>query len=97
MKDNVNFLAIRSYVAALRRGKVRDKTKKEDFLRAIKSEVREYREATNVISAHIPQFSHETEELADIIITCMTTLAHMGVDVGAVLNAKIQYNMNRKD
>lgn len=56
----------------------------------IKSELRELIEAT-----YQQTIEHFTEELADIIILCLSVAGHLGIDIDAAVRRKIAYNKTR--
>ena len=89
---NVNLLAVRSWAAAVRRGQVGDNTRHEDRVRAIRGELREFERATVEASEHLPGFTEQQEELADIILVCLTSLCELKTDVGDMLDQKIKFN-----
>lgn len=92
---NVNLLAIRSWVTALKRGQIGDNTRHEDRVRAIRGELREFERATVEASEHLPGFTEQEEELADIILVCLTSLCELKTDVGDLLDQKIRFNNGR--
>lgn len=58
-----------------------------------------YEEIKQMLSASLPQKSHRRhseEELADILIACMTELYARGVPVLNIVRKKINYNRDRK-
>ena len=59
-------------------------------------EVNELAEASeDKKSEHLPEYTEAQEELADIIIGCMTELFKRGVDVDKIIDAKIEFNEQR--
>lgn len=46
-------------------------------------------------SVHLPEYTEAQEELADILICCMTELVKRGVNVDKIIDAKIKFNENR--
>jgi hypothetical protein len=59
-------------------------------------EVNEFAEASeDKKSEHLPEYTEAQEELADIIIGCMTELFKRGVDVDKIIDAKIEFNEQR--
>lgn len=94
-------MALRSFVAAMKRGKTTFKTSQEEIYNGIISELNEYREATDEPSEHLPQYTQKMEELADIILSGMTELNKLcgsaGISVSEVLIAKTEFNLNRND
>lgn len=47
-------------------------------------------------SKHIPPFSETEEELADVILVCLTTLHGMDTDIEKLLSEKCKFNITRK-
>lgn len=47
-------------------------------------------------SDHLPEYTEAQEELADILITCLTELYRRNVDVEAIITKKLEFNQNRK-
>ena len=59
-------------------------------------EVNEFAEASeDKKSEHLPEYTEAQEELADIIIGCMTELFKRGIDVDKIIDAKIEINEQR--
>lgn len=46
-------------------------------------------------SDHLPEYTEAQEELADILITCLTELHRRNVDVEAIITKKLEFNQNR--
>ena len=98
---NADFMAVWAYAHALRRGKTRNDMTHEEIYDGIKQELDEFLNATDAPSEHLPQFSQRQEELADIILACMTELCkecalkNNEYNTGDVLVAKNEYNANR--
>ena len=63
----------------------------------IVGEVAELAKAEPTISEHIPEFPETEEELADVVITCMSMAANYRIDLGKVIEAKMAYNEVRED
>ena len=97
LAHDVRWLTALSYIVAVTRGKVGKWTRHDDRVRAIKEELREFAEATPKKSEHLPEYSEQEEELADIILVCLTSLAELRTDVVDLLNKKIRFNYTRKD
>lgn len=49
----------------------------------------------NFESKHIPPFNETEEELADVILVCLTTLHSMNVDIEKLLTKKCKFNLSR--
>lgn len=47
-------------------------------------------------SEHLPEYTEAAEELADIIIGCMTELYKRNVDVGSIIRDKMNFNETRQ-
>ena len=94
---NINFIAMRSWAAATKRGQINDRTCHDNMVRNIKKELKEFAEATPGRSEHLPEYSEQEEELADIILVCLTSLAELGTNVAQLLIDKTRFNFTRKD
>lgn len=46
-------------------------------------------------SEHIPEYTEAEEELADILITCLTELSRRNVDVERIITMKMEFNEHR--
>lgn len=101
IRKNADFMALWAYVHAARRGKTRNDMTHEEIYDGIEQELEEFKQATDAPSEHLPQFSQRQEELADIILACMTELCkecaakNNGYNTGDVLVAKNEYNAKR--
>lgn len=62
---------------------------------AVWQELDEFHHATNHPSEHLPQYTQRQEELADVLICCLTELHCEGVDVQKIIEEKITYNNKR--
>lgn len=88
----------RALDCAVERGKVQpSKTTIKEWIKAISAEVDELSKAFKSPSTHIPLFTEVEEELADVVITCMSMAANYGIDLGKVIEAKMKYNEIRED
>lgn len=102
IRKNADFMAMWAYVHAVRREKTRNDMTHEEIYNGIKQELEEFKQATDAPSEHLPQFSQRQEELADIILACMTELCkecmakNNGYNPADVLVAKNEYNAKRK-
>ena len=88
----MNLLMVRSWAAAVRRGQVDERTRHEDRVRAIRGELREFERATVEALEHLPGFTEQQEELADIILVCLTSMYEMKTNVSDLLDQKIKFN-----
>ena len=98
--DDVNVLASFSYDLAIKRGKTGLNLSIDDICNGIGEELEELRSATENTSEHIPDYTEQQEELADVILAGLTELRKICEGkcyVSDVLSAKIEYNRNRKD
>ena len=98
--DDVNVLASFSYDLAIKRGKTGLNLSIDDICNGIGEELEELRNATEKQSKHIPDYTEQQEELADVILAGLTELRKICEGkcfVSDVLSAKIEYNRNRKD
>lgn len=101
-KDTINFykrrlntLAQEAYKNALKRGKINPEDDHETRWSGIWQELDEFHHATDNPSEHLPQYTERQEELADVLICCLTELHHEGVDVQKIIEEKITYNNKR--
>lgn len=98
--DDVNVLASFSYDLAIKRGKTGLNLSIDDICNGIGEELEELRNATEKQSKHIPDYTEQQEELADVILAGLTELRKICEGkcfVSDVLSAKIEYNRNRKN
>lgn len=64
---------------------------------SISNELKEFYGASETgPSEHIPEYTEAQEELADILITCLTELHRRNVDIEAIITKKLEFNQNRK-
>lgn len=92
----INDLAKQAHETAVRRGKTSEDTSHIDTFFGILSELKEFREASEIDpSEHLPQYTASVEELADIAISALTELYARVDDVEEVIVAKIEYNKTR--
>lgn len=92
----INDLAKQAHETAVRRGKTSEDTSHIDTFFGILSELKEFREASEIDpSEHLPQYTQAQEELTDVLICCLTELHRRGVDVEEIIKAKIEYNKTR--
>ena len=91
----MNKLAKQAYDNALKRNKIFQDDTHEAIFRGILDELCEFRNATELPSVHLPFYSERQEELADVLICCLTELHREGVNVEEIVTAKINFNKNR--
>ena len=88
--------ASKAFYNALRRGKTSIYNSHQQDTESIMIEVNEFAEASeDKKSEHLPEYTEAQEELADIIIGCMTELFKRGIDVDKIIDAKIEFNEQR--
>ncbi len=93
---SLNRMAEKALETATKRGKVDSRTTDMEQIQAIRAELAELADATEKKSVHIPYFTEQEEEAADVIIATLTYLARKGVDVDLLLISKMSYNANRE-
>lgn len=95
--EDLNKLAQRCFDNAIRRGKIKTslidhqetvETLGEEFMEMVKSK-------ESVWSEHLLDFTETEEELADILIGCLTELHKRNVDIKEIVTKKVEYNENR--
>lgn len=79
---------------AIQRGRLCGDCTKSDFLDDLQTELDEAKEAEGE-SHHLEGVSAYHEELADVILVCLSALAHDGVDADALIKRKIDFNNGR--
>lgn len=52
-------------------------------------------EFERVQSDHIPEYTEAQEELADILITCLTELHRRNVNIESIIERKLSFNQTR--
>ena len=87
----------RALDCAVKRGKIKGAHTHDVWASDIMDEVTELNISSPHKSQHIPQYAEYEEELADIVITCMSMAAYYGIDLGKVIEAKMKYNETRED
>lgn len=94
----LNKLAAKCFEIAMRRGKINKYTSARAILMAISAEWRELTQATKFRSGHIPQYSEQEEEAADVIISTLTYLKRIGCkNIEQLIKDKIEFNEKRDD
>ena len=95
-KDSMNSLASRSCYNALKRGKTSVFSEHDEDANGIMGEVNEFLLASEErMSEHLPDYTEAQEELADVLISCMTELFKRGVNVDDIVRRKIAFNESR--
>ena len=88
--------ARKAFHNALRRGKTSVYNYNQDDAKTLEAEMKEFAEASEEMkSEHLPEYTEAQEELADIIIGCMTELFKRGVNIEKIIDAKIEFNEQR--
>lgn len=96
MKYSMNNLASRSCYSALKRGKTSVFSEHDEDANSIMGEVNEFLLASEEKkSEHLPEYTEAQEELADVLICCMTELFKRGVNVEKLVRTKIAFNERR--
>ena len=82
----INQLAQTAFdTAIIRRKTARDMNHLDTFF-SILSELKEFREASEVEkSEHLPEYTQASEELTYVLICCLTELHRRGVDVQRII------------
>lgn len=94
--QQINDLARQAFNNAIIRGKTAKDMNHLDTFFGIFSELKEFREASEVDpSEHLPEYTQAQEELTDVLICCLTELHRRGVDVEKILRDKIEFNKTR--
>ncbi len=92
----INDLARQSYNNAIARGKTGKDLLHDDIFFGIFEELKEFKQASEVKkSEHLPQYTQAQEELADILICCLTELHSRGTDVERIIKEKVEFNKTR--
>ena len=93
---DLNGIASEAFYNALKRGKTSVFSSHNDVFIQIMDEVWEYKNASETNkSEHLPEYTEAQEELADVLICCLTELHKRGVNVEAIVEAKVEYNKRR--
>lgn len=92
----INELADRAYLCALRRGQTTEEVRHEQTIVHLANEFAEFVVANEYLqSEHLPFVSQADEELADILIVCLTELKRRGLDVENLIKKKMEFNEKR--
>lgn len=95
-KDSMNLLASKCCYNALKRGKTSVFSEHDEDANSIMGEVKEFLLASEErMSEHLPDYTEAQEELADVLISCMTELFKRGVNVDDIVRQKIAFNESR--
>lgn len=84
-----------AFESAIRRHKTQVGLTAKQTAKGIMAEVEELAQARKRKSSHIPQYTEEEEELADILICCLTELYSRGCNAHEIVEAKIEFNKTR--
>ena len=94
----LNKLAALSKDIAIKRGKITSNSSPRASLYHISAEWRELLNATKFKSEHLPEWSEQEEEAADVLITTLTYLESIRCrNIENLLRAKIEFNSKRND
>lgn len=94
--SEINKLAQTAFNTAIIRGKTSKDLSHDDTFFGILEELREFRVASEFgKSKHLPLYTEAQEELADVLICCLTELHRRGVDVEKIIKDKIEFNKTR--
>lgn len=97
MTHDIDTLAAQAYYDAVRRGKTDQAVEHWQDYQGIREELKEFLNADELAeSDHLPGYTQASEELADVIISCMTELHKRGASVGEIIKAKVEFNSTRK-
>lgn len=95
---DLNHIADECGKTALKRGQIREGYFHHmEVVPAIRRELLEYTQAKeNNPSEHIPEYTESEEEIADILIICLTELSRRNVNVEEIITKKLEFNKIRK-
>ena len=94
--SEINDLARQAFNTAIIRGKTSKDQSHIDTYISILAELVEFREASeDEKSRHLPEYTEAQEELADVLICCLTELHRRGVDVERIIKDKVEFNKTR--
>lgn len=92
----LNDLSCQAYNTAVLRGQTDRNASHNNTFFGIFEELREFRAASEVDkSSHLPAYTQAQEELADVLICCLTELYRRETNVEALVKAKIEFNKTR--
>ena len=93
---NLNIRAREAFENALRRKKTLPEINHQEDACSLCEEFTEFfRASETTASQHIPKFTEAQEELADIIIACLTELYKRNTKIESLIKAKIKFNESR--
>lgn len=93
---DLNYYAKLSGRIALKRGKISKSIYHAETVESLTSELSEYINASeDTPSEHLPKYTEAQEELADILIVCLTELNRRNVDVELIIKYKTEFNLKR--
>lgn len=94
----LNKLAAKCFDIALRRGRINKFSSGKAFILAISAEWRKLMSATKYRSEHLPQYSEQEEEAADVIISTLTYLRRIGCeDIEQLIRDKVEFDEEQSD
>lgn len=94
----LNKLAKKCFAIAMHSGKINKDSSRRAFIMAISAEWRELLTATKFRSRHLPDYSEQEEEAADIIISTLTYLERIDCkNIEKLIKDKIEFNDVRED
>lgn len=95
--SDFNVAAYEAYSNAIKRNKTGDSPNHDKDVLVLLEEFTEFSKASeDKPSEHLPEYTEAAEELADILIGCLTELYKRNVDVGSIIRDKINYNETRE-
>lgn len=93
---NLNNIAALCAENAKKRGKVGYDVSHHLTANDIYEELYEFERASEKVqSDHIPEYTQAQEELADILITCLTELHRRNVNIESIIERKLSFNQTR--
>lgn len=92
----LNKIAQKAYNNAVLRKKVTLYSSHQEDVDSLMEEMKEFAEASETKdSEHLPLYTEADEELADILISCLTELFKRGVNVDKLVDDKMEFNEKR--
>lgn len=92
----LNKIAQKAYNNAVLRKKVTLYSSHQEDVDSLMEEMKEFAEASETKdSEHLPLYTEADEELADILICCLTELFKRGVNVDKLVDDKMEFNEKR--
>ena len=93
---DLNDIASQCAECARKRGKTKGDVEHWQTAGGISDELMEFIKASeNEPSGHLPEYTEAVEELADVLIVCLTELNRRNVDVERVITDKLEFNKHR--